>query len=158
MQRLEEEEQSLLADEPTHREFLNMKKCLDDRLAKSLREIAKENELKQRAHEKRFVAERAQIWSQFAQGVREKRESTLESLNKEWYDVVAARRNAHSLPDYGVIFPKDQSQRVRNAVAYNTEVSTLAGMAKYKGFPAVPDIKGASSAEISDDFSAIEVT
>lgn len=134
-----------------------MKKCIDDRLAKSLREIAKENELKTQAHEKRFVAERSQIWSQFTQGVREKRERTLELLNKEWYDVVAARRKAHSLPEYGVIFPKDPSQRVRNAVAYNTEVSTLAGMAKYEGFPAVPDIKGASNTEVHDDFTAIDV-
>lgn len=157
MQRLEEEEHSLLADEPTHHEFLNMKKCIDDKLAKSLREIAKENELKSKAHEKRFVAERSQIWSQFAQSVRDKREKTLESLNKEWYDVVAARRKAHSTPEYGVIFPKDQSQRVRNAVAYNTEVSTLAGMAKYEGFPAMPDIKGASNGEVQDDFAAIDV-
>lgn len=157
LQRLEEEEQSLLADEPTHHEFLNMKKCIDDRLVKSLREIAKENDLKTQAHEKRFVAERSQIWSQFAQSVREKREQTLELLNKEWYDVIAARRKAHSLPEYGVIFPKDPSQRIRNAVAYNTEVSTLAGMAKYEGFPAVPDIKGASSTEVQDDFTAIDV-
>ena len=130
---------------------------MDDRLSRKLQEIEKENQLRLEANKRRFVAVRAQIWSQFAQGIREKRESTLATLNNEWYDVQTARRNAHSLPDYGVIFPKDPSQRIRNAVAYNTEVSTLAGMAKYEGFPAGPEIRGASTSELNDDLGAIEV-
>lgn len=157
LQRLEQEEQSLLADEPTHREYLNMKKCLDDRLEQKLQEINKEKELRMMAHQRRSVAIHAQIWGQFAQAVREKREAVLEALNREWYDVQTARRNAHSVPDRGLIFPKDPAQRIRNAVAYNTEVSTLAGIAKYEGFPAGPDIKGASVSEVSDDLSIIEV-
>jgi hypothetical protein len=46
---------------------------------------------------------------------------------------------------------------VRNAISYNTEVSTLAGIAKYEGFPAGPELKGASAAEAEADFGAIEV-
>lgn len=134
-----------------------MKKCLDDRLEQKLQEINKENEFRTRAHQRRSVAVRAQVWGQFAQAVREKRESALEALNREWYDVQTARRNAHSIPDRGLIFPKDPAQRVRNAVAYNTEVSTLAGIAKYEGFPSGPDIKGASPSEVSSDLSIIEV-
>ena len=61
------------------------------------------------------------------------------------------------MPDYGLLFPKDAGQRVRNAVAYNTEVSMLAGIAKYEGFPAGPEVRGASSAEVDDDFKTIEV-
>ncbi|KAF4124088.1 Sds3-like, partial [Geosmithia morbida] len=156
LQRLEEEERSLLADEPTHREYLNMKKCLDDRLEKKLREVENEYELRMKAHQRRSVAIHAQIWSQYTQGAREKRASILEALNREWYDVQTARRNAHSVPERGLIFPKDPAQRIRNAVAYNTEVSTLAGIAKYKGFPAGPDVKGASPSELADDFSMIE--
>lgn len=158
LQRLEEEEQTLLADDPTHPEYLNMKKCLDDRLNRKIQEIEKENELRLEAHKRRFVAVRAQIWSQFVQGVREKRESTLATLNKEWYDVQTARRNAHSLQEYGMLFPKDPTQRVRNAVAYNNEVSTLAGLAKFEGFPAGPEIRGASTSELNDDLGAIEVS
>ncbi|KAG9257909.1 uncharacterized protein F5Z01DRAFT_309343 [Emericellopsis atlantica] len=156
LQKLENEEQSLLADEPTHQDFVDMRKCLDDRLEQKLKEIEKEHEYRIKANERKFVAIRAQVWGQFVQGVRERRESALESLNKDWYDVQLARRNAHSLPDYGVIFPKDPTQRIRNAVAYNTEVSTLAGIAKYEGFPARPDIRGASLSEIQDDFAAME--
>ncbi|POR39807.1 Sds3-like protein [Tolypocladium paradoxum] len=156
LQRLEEEERSLLADEPTHPEYLKMKKCIDDRLNKRLHEINTEFELRMQAHERRAVAQRAQIWSQFFQAMREKREQSLEKLNQQWYEVQSARRSAHSLPDYGLLFPKDPAQRVRNAIAYNTEVSTLAGLAKFEGFPAGPELRGASAAEVEADFSAID--
>ncbi|KAM0353571.1 hypothetical protein ACHAPU_001583 [Fusarium lateritium] len=156
LQRLEEEEQSLLASTPTHPEYLNMKQCLDDRLEQKLREINNEHEYRVRAHEKRSVAQRAQIWGQYYQGAREKREKTLEALNQEWYDIQTARRSAHSLQDCGLLYPKDPAQRVRNAIAYNTEVSTLATIAKYEGFPAGPEMTGATSSELEDDLAAIE--
>jgi hypothetical protein len=122
-----------------------------------MREINHELVFRIEAHERRAVAIHAQIWGQFFQSTREKREAALESLNQQWYDVQSARRSAHSLPDYGLLFPKDQVQRVRNAISYNTEVSTLAGIAKYEGFPAGPELKGASAAEAEADFGAIEV-
>ncbi|KPM40949.1 hypothetical protein AK830_g5572 [Neonectria ditissima] len=156
LQRLEEEEQSLLAPVPSHPEYLNMKQCLDDRLEQKLRSINKELEYRTKAHEKRSVALRAQILGQYFQAVREKREKTMEALNQEWYDVQTARRSAHSLQDCGLLFPKDPAQRIRNAVAYNTEVSTLASIAKYEGFPAGPEMKGASASELEDDLAAIE--
>ncbi|KOS18673.1 Transcriptional regulatory protein DEP1 [Escovopsis weberi] len=156
LQRLEEEEQSLLAAEPTHPEYLNMKQCLDDRLNQKLEAANKEYEFRMKAHERRAVAQRSQVWSQYFQAVRERREQTLEALNKQWYDVQSARRNAHSLPDYGLLFPRDPAQRVRNAIAYNTEVSTLAGMAKYEGFPAGPELKGASAPELEADLAQME--
>lgn len=134
-----------------------MKQCLDDRLARKLQEIDKEQELRVQANERRAVAIRAQIWSQFYQGVREKREAALETLNKDWYDVQMARRSAHSAQDCGILFPKDPAQRIRNSVAYNTEVSTLAGLAKYEGFPAGPEIRGANESELAEDLGAIEV-
>ncbi|KAM0503777.1 hypothetical protein ACHAP8_003019 [Fusarium lateritium] len=156
LQRLEEEEQSLLADVPTHPEYLNMKQCLDDRLEQKLREIHNEHEYRIKAHENRSVAQRAQVWGQYYQAVREKRERTLESLNQEWYDIQTARRSAHSLQDCGLLYPKDPAQRVRNAIAYNTEVSALATIAKYEGFPAGPEMAGATPLELEDDLAAIE--
>lgn len=146
-----------MAANPTHPEYLNMKQCLDDRLEQKLREINQELEYRVRAHERRSVAQRAQIWGQYFQAVREKREKTLEALNQEWYDVQTARRSAHSLQDIGLLFPKDPTQRVKNAIAYNTQVSALASTAKYEGFPAVPEMKGASQVEFEDDMAAIEV-
>lgn len=158
LQRLEEEEQSLHAPEPTHPEYLNMKQCLDDRLEQKLRAINTEHDYRLKALERRAVAQRAQIWSQYFQAVREKREHALEALNRQWYDVQSARRSAHSLPDYGLLFPKDPAQRIRNAIAYNTEVSTLAGLAKYEGFPAGPELQGASTSELEADLAAMERT
>lgn len=158
LQRLEEEEQSLHAPEPTHPEYLNMKQCLDDRLEQKLQAINREHEYRLKALERRAVAQRAQIWGQYFQAVREKREQSLEGLNRQWYDVQSARRSAHSLPDYGLLFPKDPAQRVRNAIAYNTEVSTLAGLAKYEGFPAGPELQGASASELEADMAAMERT
>ncbi|KAK1250199.1 hypothetical protein MKX08_010202 [Trichoderma sp. CBMAI-0020] len=158
LQRLEEEEQSLHAPEPTHPEYLNMKQCLDDRLEQKLQAIKREHEYRIKALERRAVAQRAQIWGQYFQAVREKREQALEGLNRQWYDVQSARRSAHSLPDYGLLFPKDPAQRVRNAIAYNTEVSTLAGLAKYEGFPAGPELQGASPSELEADMAAMERT
>jgi hypothetical protein len=148
----------LLADEPTHPEYLNMKQCLDDRLNQKLREMNTELKFRTTAHQKAMVAQRAQVWGQYFQGIRERREHALEQLNKEWYEVQTARRGAHSLPDYGLLFPKDPAQHIRNAVSYNTEVSALAGMAKYQGFPAGPEMRGVSQSELMDDLTAMDVS
>ncbi|OLN97014.1 Transcriptional regulatory protein DEP1 [Colletotrichum chlorophyti] len=156
LERLEHEENSLQAEPPTHPEYLNMKHCLDERLDKKLRNINKEYELSIDALERLAVARRAQIWNQFYQGVRESRSKMLEDLNKEWYDTQNARRSAHSVPDYGLLFPTNPVQRTRNAVAYNSEVSFLAGLAKHEGFPAVPTMRGANPLEIEDDLEAMK--
>lgn len=146
-----------MADAPTHKEFLNMKQCLDERLDQKMQEFDTEYNFRIKAQEKWAVAQRAQIWGQFFQAVREKREQALEALNKQWYDIQTARRNAHSVQDWGILFPKDPTQRVKNAIAYNSEVSTLSGMARYEGFPAGPEMKGASAAELKADMQAMEV-
>lgn len=134
-----------------------MKQCLDERLDQKMQEFNTEYHFRIKAQEKWAVAQRAQIWGQFFQAVREKREQALEALNKQWYDIQTARRNAHSVQDWGILFPKDPTQRVKNAIAYNSEVSTLSGMARYEGFPAGPEMKGASAAELKADMQAMEV-
>jgi hypothetical protein len=109
------------------------------------------------AHERLAVARRAQIWAQFYQAIREKREAVLSELDKDWYETQAARRSAHSVQDYALLLPSNPAQRTRNAVAYNTEVSILSGIAKHVGFPSVPTMKGASPSEIEDDLEDIRV-
>ncbi|KAF0326321.1 transcriptional regulatory protein dep1 [Colletotrichum asianum] len=156
LERLEQEEHSLQAEPPSHPEYLNMKQCLDERLEKKLLHMNKEYELSVEALERLAVARRAQIWDQFYQGVREQRSKMLENLNKEWYETQNARRSAHSVPDYGLLFPTNPTQRTRNAVAYNSEVSFLAGLAKHEGFPAMPAIHGANAMEVEDDLEAMK--
>lgn len=134
-----------------------MKQCLDERFKQKTQEFNTEYNFRIKAQETWAVAQRAQIWSQFLQAVREKREQALEALNKQWYDVQTTRRNAHSIQDWGLLFPKDHTQRVKNAIAYGNEVSTLSGLAKYEGFPSGPEMKGASASELKSDFLAMEV-
>ncbi|KAL5612345.1 hypothetical protein BROUX41_000123 [Berkeleyomyces rouxiae] len=156
LDKLEKEEQSLLADEPYHPEYLAMKQCIDERFQTKIGHIDKEYEYILQAHEQVAVATRTQIWSQFYQGMREKREEFLELLNKDWYDTQNIRRKAHSVPDVALPYPSSTAQQARNAIAYNTEVSILSGLAKHVGFPAVPMMLGASELEVEDDLSAIK--
>lgn len=135
-----------------------MKQCLDDRLNERMRQIEKEHELEVKAHERLAVARRAEIWDNFYQHVREKREEVLEALNAEWFGIQNRRRSVHSVQDYGLLFPATPAQRMRNAVAYNSEVSILSGIAKHRGFPAVPPMRGASAQEIDDDLEAIKAS
>jgi hypothetical protein len=135
-----------------------MKQCLDDKLNERLRQVEREYEMEIKSLERLAVARRAEIFGNYYQFVREKRERILEDLNEEWYDIQNRRRSAHSVQDYGLPFPNSTAQRTRNAIAYNTEVSYLAGIAKHRGFPAVPPMRGASAQEIEDDLEAIKVS
>lgn len=157
LEKLEREEQALTADEPYHAEYLNMKQCLDEMHEEKVRKINKEYDYTLTAHDEVAVSRRAMVWGQFYQGVREARLGMLSQLNQEWYDTQNARRHAHSSPEYALPFPSSPAQRVRNAVAYNTEVSILSGMAIHEGFPAAPTMQGIATGEVEDDLEAIKV-
>lgn len=149
----------LRGDKPTHPEYLAMMQCIDARRDERLHYIHKEHEFRMQSLERWAVARRAQILSQFYQSVRETREELLENLGRQWYSIQHERRRyANSVVDYGLRFPTNKAQRVKDAIAYNKEVSILSGIAKYRGFPAAPDIQGASSAEVEDDMEAIAVS
>lgn len=158
LEKLESEERALTADVPYHAEYLNMKQCLDELHEEKLQKINKEYEYTLRAHDEVAVSRRAMAWGQFYQGIREKRLEMMSELNREWHDTQNARRHAHSAPDYALLFPSDPTQRVRNAVAYNTEVSVLSGMAIHEGFPSAPSMHGVSTAEVEEDLDAIKVS
>ncbi|RYP79029.1 hypothetical protein DL771_000007 [Monosporascus sp. 5C6A] len=159
LQQLNEEEAMLRADNPTHPEYLAMMQCIDARRDERLRVADRELELKMESLGRWAVARRAQIHSQYFQAVRESRERVLAELGQQWYDIQHERRkHANNVPEFGLRFPQTQTQRVRNALAYNKEVSILSGVAKYEGMPAAPDMKGASMQELEDDFEAMSVS
>ncbi|KAI0525837.1 hypothetical protein F5B22DRAFT_256034 [Xylaria bambusicola] len=156
LEQLNREEAMLRSDNPTHPDYLAMMRCVDARRDERLRIADRELELKIEASERWAVARRAQIHSQFFQAVRESRERILAELGQHWYDIQHERRkNANNIPEYGIRFPKNSSQRLRDALSYNREVSILAGIAKYEGMPAAPDMQGANPQELEDDFDAI---
>ncbi|KAI1641181.1 Sds3-like-domain-containing protein [Biscogniauxia mediterranea] len=156
LEQLNQEEAMLRSDNPTHPEYLAMMQCIDARRDERIRIAERELALKLEALERWGVARRAQIHSQFFQSVRESRERILAELGQQWYDIQhERRRHANNVPEFGIRFPQSQTQRVRNALAYNKEVSILSGVAKYEGMPAAPDMKGASLQEQEDDFDAM---
>ncbi|KAJ2998096.1 hypothetical protein NUW58_g432 [Xylaria curta] len=156
LEQLNKEEAMLRSDNPTHPDYLAMMRCVDARRDERVRIADRELELKIEASERWAVARRAQIHSQFFQAVRESRERILAELGQHWYDIQHERRkNANNVPEYGIRFPTNQAERIRNALSYNREVSILSGIAKHEGMPAAPDMQGASSQELEDDFDAI---
>ncbi|KAK7757735.1 Transcriptional regulatory protein [Diatrype stigma] len=159
LQQLNEEEAMLRSDNPTHPEYLAMMQCIDARRDDRVRVADKELELNMESLGRWAVARRTQIHSQYFQAVRESRERVLAELGQQWYDIQNERRkHANNVPEFGLRFPPTQTQRVKNALAYNKEVSILSGVAKYEGMPAAPDMKGASMQELEDDFEAMNRT
>ena len=113
---------------------------------------------KVKALQNKSVAERTQHFSQYMQTVREIRDKSLEQANKEWYQIQRERRMVdEDKTDTTYHLSTKRSEQVAQQVAYNTEVSLLSGIAKYVGFPAVPEIEGASSKEIEDDLRKMGV-
>lgn len=153
------EEALLTAENPTHPEYLAMMQCIDSRRDERLSIIELEYKFNIEAVDRWAVARRAQILSQFFQSVRESRERTLDHLGKEWYEIQHERRkNANPIPDFGLRFPKSKAQQKRQFIAHGKETSILAGVAQHHGFPAAPDVKGASQAEVEEDVEAMQVS
>jgi len=153
---LNHEEAMLTGDAPTHPDYLAMMQCIDARYEEKVRIVDLEYKFNAQALKCWAVARRAQIHGQYFQSVRDSRESVLEELGRKWYQIQQQRRrHANAIPDYGIRFPTSKTQRTKDAIAYNKEVSILSGIAKHEGFPAAPQIKGASAAEIEEDFEEI---
>lgn len=149
----------LRSENPTHPEYLAMMQCIDARKEERVRVATRELELKTESLERCAVSRRSQIHSNYYQGIRESRETILAELGQQWYDIQHERRKqANNVPEFGLRFPQDSTQRIRNALAYNKEVAILSGVAKYEGMPAAPDMKGASIQDVEDDFEAMNVS
>ena len=60
--------------------------------------------------------------------------------------------------DYTYRISEDRATRIRERQAYNMEVQILSGIAKYIGFPAAPEVKGATTSETQQDLEAMGVS
>lgn len=107
-----DEEEAMLTDEiPTHPEYLSMMECVDARRDERLRIAEVEYQMKMDVLNRRAVAERAQIMSQFYQSIRESREKMLEELGRQWYEIQHERRRyTNSIPDYTLWFPSTKAK------------------------------------------------
>ena len=142
----------------THPEYLSIVEAISSQRKERIAHARTVFKYKAKALQTKSVAERTQHFSQYMQTVREIRDKSLEQANKEWYQTQRERRTfdddkintTHHLST-------KRSEQVAQQTAYNNEVSILSGIAKYVGFPAAPEIEGASSTEIEDDLRKMGV-
>ncbi|KAF3938490.1 hypothetical protein ABW19_dt0205412 [Dactylella cylindrospora] len=102
------------------------------------------------------VANRAAVWSQYSQEIRELREQKFSEANKLWWSIHRERRAADtSVSDYVYKIPPLRTTQINHRTRYNAEVSLLSGIAKNVGFPAAPSIMGATADETRSDLEAM---
>ncbi|KAL9606219.1 MAG: hypothetical protein Q9179_000616 [Wetmoreana sp. 5 TL-2023] len=149
-----------MLDEPnaTHPELLGMKEVLEQRRDEKIQYESTLLKYKLGSLQNKSKAEKAQVHGQYMQSVREIRDRNLEQANKEWYQIHKERRSHEDdVPEYMYQFPTRRSQQITHQTAYNKEVSLLAGVAKYRGFPAAPEIRGAKPSEIDSDLERMGI-
>ena len=152
----DEELAMLNGPNPTHPDFIMLKKVIDKHLEDKIQYEQTLLKFKLQALQKKSIAEKAQIHSQYMQSVREIREKNLEQLQKESYQLQRERRHVEGdVPDYSYLFTTNRAEQIAHQTAYNTEVSILSGIAKHVGFPAAPEITGARQNEIEEDLQAM---
>ena len=142
----------------THPELLGMNQVLEQRRDEKIQHENTLLKYKLGSLENKSKAEKAQVHGQYLQSVRDIRDWNLEQVNKEWYQIHKERfGRENTVPEYMYQFPTRRSQQITHQTAYNKEVSLLSGIAKYRGFPATPEICGAKSSEIESDLEKMGV-
>lgn len=145
--------------EITHPELLSMKEVLEQRRDEKIQYECTLLKYKLGSLQNKSVAEKAQVHTQYMQTVRDIRDRSLEQVNREWYQIHKERRSREDdVPEYMCLYPTRRSQQITNQTAYNKEVSLLSGIAKYRGFPAAPEIGSAKSTEIDLDLDKMGVS
>ncbi|KAK6541013.1 hypothetical protein TWF694_008394 [Orbilia ellipsospora] len=142
----------------THPELILMSQAIE---AHKKEKIEKANTLlgfQLETAEQERIANRAAIWAQYSQEIRETREKCFSEANKLWWAIHRERRAADtSVSDYVYKIPKSLSTQINHRTRYNAEVSLLSGIAKHVGFPAAPAIMGATNDEVRADLEAMGV-
>lgn len=144
---------------PTHPEFLRQVQCIqayrDDR---KIKEITLWN-YKVDCLRRTSAGEVSIKNNILKRNIGEIREHYSEKINESFYKIHKERfKTDPNIENYGVPFPTDKLTQVTHQTAYNKEVSIDAGLAKYKGFPAAPDIPVARVTELDDDLAKMGVS
>ena len=156
---MNEELASLEADTVTHPDYLAMVAAIEAQRKERVALARTSFRFKVKALQNRSIAERTSHHSQYMQTVREIRDSALESANQEWYQIQRGRRTLdEGVLDRTLLTSVKRSDLVAQQNAYNKEVSILSGVAKYVGFPAAPEVTGASQNEMEEDMRKMGVS
>ncbi|OJJ31854.1 hypothetical protein ASPWEDRAFT_117354 [Aspergillus wentii DTO 134E9] len=157
--KLNRELEMLTGPNPTHPEYLRQLECVQRyRDAK----VNYEHTLFQyrlKALLNKSLAERAQTHSTFFQRARDIRERHSSAISQQFYAIQHDRFKTEEIsPHHYIPFPTRRSQQIAHQTAYNQEVSVMAGVAKYVGFPAAPSLAPARPSELDDDLEKMGIS
>ncbi|KAJ6121772.1 hypothetical protein N7512_004237 [Penicillium capsulatum] len=156
--KLNRELEMLTGPNPTHPEYLRQIECVERYRDAKIKYEHTLYRYRVKALLNKSLAERAQSHSTFFQRIRDTRESHSSATSKQFYAIQHDRFKTDELsPHHIVPFPTRRSQQIAHQAAYNHEVSIMAGVAKYVGFPAAPTLAGARPSELDDDLEKMGV-
>jgi hypothetical protein len=157
--KIDHELEQLTSPEPTHPELLRQLECLQRHRDKKINYEHTLYQYRMQSLMSRSLADRAQIHSTYFQRIRDTREKHSTAVSKQFYAIQHDRFKTEELGAHHYIpFPTRRSQQISQQAAYNQEVSVMAGVAKYVGFPAAPTLSAARTTEIDDDFEKMGVS
>lgn len=157
--KIDRELEQLTSPEPTHPELLRQLECLQRHRDKKINYEHTLYQYRMQSLMSRSLADRAQIHSTYFQRIRDTREKHSTAVSKQFYAIQHDRFKTEELGAHHYIpFPTRRSQQISQQAAYNQEVSVMAGVAKYVGFPAAPTLSAARTTEIDDDFEKMGVS
>ncbi|KAL4883658.1 Sds3-like-domain-containing protein [Aspergillus karnatakaensis] len=144
---------------PTHPELLRQLECVkgyrDDKI--SYEQTLFQYRLQSLMN--KSLAERAQSHSTFFQKVRDARERHSSVISKQFYSIQHDRFKTDDVSaQHYIPFPTRRSQQIAHQTAYNQEVSVLAGVSKYVGFPAAPSLASARPTELDEDLEKMGIS
>lgn len=149
----------LTGPNPTHPEYLRQIECVQRHRDAKVKYEHALYRYRMKSLLNKSLAERAQAHSTYFQRVRDVREGHSSSISKQFYGIQHDRFKTDELSPHHIIpFPTRRSQQIAHQAAYNHEVSVMAGVAKYVGFPAAPTLLGARPSELEDDLEKMGVS
>lgn len=106
-----------------------------------------------------FKAKRFAAFSQHAQDRQKLRAFLLSRTSAEWFQIHREKRILDmAVPDYGYMVSDRPAEQVKYRLEYEMEVSLLAGLKKYVGFPAAPPVSSATKEDIVADLGAMDIS
>ncbi|KAL4996554.1 Sds3-like-domain-containing protein [Aspergillus recurvatus] len=157
--KLNRELDMLKGPNPTHPELLRQLECIRGYRDAKIKYEHTLFQYRLKSLLNKSQAERAQAHSTYFQRARDIREHHSSAISKQFYSIQHDRFKTDDVtPQHYIPFPTRRSQQIAHQAAYNQEVSVLAGVAKYVGFPAAPSLSSARPAELDDDLEKMGIS
>ncbi|KAL4986914.1 Sds3-like-domain-containing protein [Aspergillus falconensis] len=157
--KLNRELDMLKGPNPTHPELLRQLECIRGYRDAKIKYEHTLFQYRLKSLLNKSQAERAQAHSTYFQRARDIREHHSSAISKQFYSIQHDRFKTDDVsPQHYIPFPTRRSQQIAHQTAYNQEVSVLAGVAKYVGFPAAPSLSSARPAELDDDLEKMGIS